>query len=117
MRNTRWIVDYNRQSLDAVVREGLWEQFETMFRNFGWDVVIVKYGRLMDKAFAEPGGEELRRWIDTCPNQRYAALRFQGGAAFRNRLMEKIGDHGDVSALLAQHDDAQLLALPCSALG
>ncbi len=53
LRNTWWVVDYNRQSLDAVVREGLWEKFETMFRNFGWDVVIVKYGRLMQAAFAE----------------------------------------------------------------
>ncbi len=59
LRNTWWVVDYNRQSLDAVVREGLWEKFETMFRNFGWDVVIVKYGRLMRQAFAEPGGEAL----------------------------------------------------------
>ncbi len=38
LRNTWWVVDYNRQSLDAVVREGLWEKFESMFRNFGWDV-------------------------------------------------------------------------------
>ncbi len=83
LRNTWWIVDYNRQSLDAVVREGLWEKFETMFRNFGWDVVIVKYGRLMREAFAEPGGEALKRWIDNCPNQMYAALCFQGGAALR----------------------------------
>ena len=60
LRNTWWVVDYNRQSLDAVVREGLWEKFETMFRNFGWDVVIVKYGRLMQAAFAEPGGEALQ---------------------------------------------------------
>ena len=28
LRNTWWVVDYNRQSLDAVVREGLWEKFE-----------------------------------------------------------------------------------------
>src|SRR5258707_1062470 len=27
LRNTWWVVDYNRQSLDAVVREGLWEKF------------------------------------------------------------------------------------------
>src|SRR5262245_47098685 len=26
LRNTWWVVDYNRQSLDAVVREGLWEK-------------------------------------------------------------------------------------------
>src|SRR4030088_1787329 len=74
LRNTWWIVDYNRQSLDAVVREGLWEKFETMFRNFGWDVVIVKYGRLMQAAFAEPGGQALKRWIDSCPNQYVAAV-------------------------------------------
>ena len=94
LRNTWWVVDYNRQSLDAVVREGLWEKFESMFRNFGWDVVIVKYGRLMQAAFAEPGGEALRRWIDACPNQMYAALCFQGGAAFRKHLQDDIGDQG-----------------------
>ncbi|KAF0120425.1 MAG: putative transketolase [Xanthobacteraceae bacterium] len=48
LRNTWWVVDYNRQSLDAVVREGLWERFEAMFRNFGWDVVILKYGKLLE---------------------------------------------------------------------
>ena len=78
LRNTWWIVDYNRQSLDAVVREGLWEKFEAMFRNFGWDVVIVKYGKLLRAAFAEPGGEELKTWIDKCPNQLYAALLLSG---------------------------------------
>ncbi|MDB5534825.1 MAG: hypothetical protein JWO28_3140 [Hyphomicrobiales bacterium] len=111
LRNTWWIVDYNRQSLDAVVREGLWEKFESMFRNFGWDVVIVKYGRLMQDAFAEPGGEALKNWIDTCPNQMYAALCFQGGAAFRKRLRDEIGDQGDVSALIERRSDDELLAL------
>jgi pyruvate dehydrogenase E1 component len=111
LRNTWWIVDYNRQSLDAVVREGLWEKFESMFRNFGWDVVIVKYGRLMQDAFAEPGGEALKRWIDSCPNQMYAALCFQGGAAFRKRLRDEIGDQGNVSALIERRSDDELLAL------
>ncbi|KPF95625.1 transketolase [Rhodopseudomonas sp. AAP120] len=111
LRNTWWVVDYNRQSLDAVVREGLWEKFETMFRNFGWDVVIVKYGRLMQQAFAEPGGEALRRWIDNCPNQMYAALCFQGGAAFRKRLEDEIGDQGEVSRLIDARSDDELLAL------
>src|SRR5580765_6245203 len=82
LRNTWWIVDYNRQSLDAVVREGLWARFEAIFRNFGWDVVILKYGALQEAAFAEPGGEKLRAWIDACPNQLYSALTFQGGAAW-----------------------------------
>jgi pyruvate dehydrogenase E1 component len=111
LRNTWWVVDYNRQSLDAVVREGLWEKFETMFRNFGWDVVIVKYGSLMREAFAEPGGEALRKWIDTCPNQLYAALCFQGGAAFRKHLQDDIGDQGPVSKLIGRRSDDELLAL------
>ena len=111
LRNTWWVVDYNRQSLDAVVREGLWEKFESMFRNFGWDVVIVKYGRLMRAAFAEPGGEALKRWIDACPNQMYAALCFQGGAAFRRHLRDEIGDQGEVSQLIEKRSDEELLAL------
>src|ERR1700761_5200619 len=111
LRNTWWVVDYNRQSLDAVVREGLWEKFESMFRNFGWDVVIVKYGTLMQAAFAEPGGEALRRWIDNCPNQMYAALCFQGGAAFRKHLHDDIGDQGEVTALIDRRSDDELLAL------
>jgi pyruvate dehydrogenase E1 component len=111
LRNTWWVVDYNRQSLDAVVREGLWEKFEVMFRNFGWDVVIIKYGKLMREAFAEPGGEALRRWIDGCPNQVYAALSFQGGAAFRKRLVDDIGDQGSISQLIEKRSDEELLAL------
>ncbi|MET0967963.1 MAG: transketolase, partial [Tardiphaga sp.] len=111
LRNTWWIVDYNRQSLDAVVREGLWEKFESMFRNFGWDVVIVKYGRLMDAAFAEPGGAALKTWIDNCPNQIYSALCFQGGGAFRKRLNDEIGDQGPVSRLIEARSDDELLAL------
>ncbi len=111
LRNTWWVVDYNRQSLDAVVREGLWEKFESMFRNFGWEVVIVKYGRLMQAAFAEPGGDALRRWIDNCPNQMYAALCFQGGAAFRKHLQDDIGDQGQVSRLIERRSDDELLAL------
>jgi pyruvate dehydrogenase E1 component len=111
LRNTWWVVDYNRQSLDAVVREGLWEKFEVMFRNFGWDVVIVKYGRLMQAAFAEPGGEALRRWIDSCPNAMYAALCFQGGASFRKHLEDEIGDQGPVSQLIERRSDDELLEL------
>ncbi len=111
IRNTWWIVDYNRQSLDAVIREGLWEKIEAMFRNFEWDVVILKYGKLMQAAFAEPGGAALRHWIDTCPNQRYAALCFQGGAAFRKKLHDDIGDQGAVTALIERRSDEELLAL------
>ncbi|AZO41413.1 transketolase [Mesorhizobium sp. M7D.F.Ca.US.005.01.1.1] len=111
LRNTWWIVDYNRQSLDAVVREGLWARFESMFRNFGWDVVILKHGMLQQAAFAEPGGEKLREWIDACPNQLYSALAFQGGVAWRKRLFDDLGDQGDVSRLIERRSDDDLARL------
>ena len=111
LRNCWWIVDYNRQSLDAVVREGLWERYQQLFTNFGWDVVIVKYGSLQQAAFREPGGEALRRWIDTCPNALYSALVFQGGAAWRKRLRDDIGDQGAVTKLIESRSDDELARL------
>jgi pyruvate dehydrogenase E1 component len=111
VRNTWWIIDYNRQSLDAVVREGLYARFESIFRNFGWDVVILKYGALQQAAFTEPGGERLRNWIDNCPNQLYSALTFQGGAAWRKRLLDEIGDQGEVTQLIERRSDEELAAL------
>ena len=111
LRNTWWVIDYNRQSLDAVIREGLWERFESIFRNFGWEVVILKYGSLLEAAFAEPGGEVLRHWIDSCPNQLYSALCYQGGAAWRKRLQDEIGDQGEVSRLIDARDDDELATL------
>jgi pyruvate dehydrogenase E1 component len=111
LRNCWWIVDYNRQSLDAVVREGLWERYQNLFRNFGWDVVVLKYGSLQQAAFAEAGGEVLRQWIDRCPNQLYSALVFQGGAAWRKRLLDEIGDQGAVTRLIESRSDDELARL------
>jgi pyruvate dehydrogenase E1 component len=111
LRNSWWVVDYNRQSLDGVVREGLWAKLEAMFRNFGWDVVVLRHGTLQEAAFREPGGETLRDWIEACPNQLYSALTFQGGAAWRKRLTDELGDQGDVCDLIDRRSDDDLAAL------
>ena len=111
LRNCWWVVDYNRQSLDQVVREGLWERYQQLFENFGWAVKIVKYGSLQQAAFNEPGGDKLKTWIDTCPNQLYSALVFAGGVAWRKRLTDEIGDQGDVSRLIEKRSDDELAAL------
>ncbi|OYU38131.1 MAG: transketolase [Pseudorhodobacter sp. PARRP1] len=111
LRNTWWIIDYNRQSLDGIVREGLFERIEKIFQAFSWQVIRIKYGALQRAAFAEPGGEALRNWIDACPNQLYAALTFQGGAIWRQHLLDDLGDQGEVSALIARRSDAELAEL------
>ncbi len=111
LRNTWWIIDYNRQSLDGVVREGLFARIEKIFAAFGWDMVRVKHGVLQRAAFEEPGGEKLRDWIDACPNQDYSALTFMGGSVWRKRLMDDLGDQGEVSALINRRSDDELAAL------
>jgi pyruvate dehydrogenase E1 component len=111
LRNTWWVIDYNRQSLDAVAREGLYAQFDKLFRSMGWEVITIKYGHLLEAAFAEPGGEALRAWIDTCPNQLYSALTFQGGAAWRKRLLDDLGDQGPMTALIESRSDEELARL------
>ncbi|MPQ94918.1 pyruvate dehydrogenase E1 component [Thioclava sp. ES.031] len=111
LRNCWWIIDYNRQSLDGIVREGLFQRIEKIFEAFGWDVVRVKYGALQRAAFEEPGGAALRDWIDACPNAEYSALTYMGGAVWRKRLMDDLGDQGDVTALIERRSDAELAAL------
>jgi pyruvate dehydrogenase E1 component len=111
LRNTWWIIDYNRQSLDGVVRECLFQRVEKIFDAFGWDIVRAKYGHLQTAAFQEPGGEALRDWIDGCPNQLYSALTFRGGAVWRAHLMNDLGDQGEVTALIERRSDEDLGAL------
>jgi len=111
LRNCWWVIDYNRQSLDGVVREGLFGRIEKIFEAFGWNVIRVKHGALQRAAFEEEGGAALRDWIDACPNQQYSALTYQGGAVWRKRLMDDLGDQGAVSALIERRSDTELGAL------
>ncbi len=111
LRNTWWIIDYNRQSLDGIVHEGLFQRIEKTFDAFGWDLKKVKYGALQRAAFEEPGGDHLREWIDRCPNSEYSALTFMGGPVWRQRLIEDLGDQREVSALLERRSDNELATL------
>lgn len=111
LRNTWWIIDYNRQSLDGVVHEGLWAKIEAIFKAFGWRVEVLRFGALQRAAFAEPGGARLKKWIEDCPNSLYSALTFMGGAAWRKRLMDDLGDQGDVAALIERRSDGELSEL------
>jgi Pyruvate dehydrogenase complex, dehydrogenase (E1) component len=57
IRNLWWIIDYNRQSLDGVVADQLFQKIQSFFATVGWNVVTLKYGKLLRAAFAEPGGD------------------------------------------------------------
>ncbi len=111
LRNTWWIVDYNRQSLDATTPDRMFDRYDKIFAACGWDVIALKYGRMMQQAFAEPGGRALQDWIDGCPNDVYAALCFQGGAAWRAKLLADIGGEPHVAELLNSRDDETLARL------
>ncbi len=111
LENCWWVIDYNRQSLDSVVSDRLFMKVAGLFENLGWKVVLIKYGKLLQAVFKEPGGARLREWIDDCPNMLYSALVFQGGAAWRRQLEEDLAIHPDTLAIVRRHDDAELARL------
>ena len=111
VRNCWWVVDYNRQSLDATTADRMFRRFDDIFETCGWRVITLKHGKLQQAAFKLPGGKALEDWIDTCPNAEFAALTYQGGAAWRARLTRDIGSKRGVAGLLASYDDAALARL------
>jgi len=117
VRDVWWVIDYNRQSLDSVVPDRLFGRIEGLFRDMGWNVVTLKYGRKLEAAFAREGGEALRRWIDDCPNSLYSALTFQGGAAWRAALLAELGRDEGVRAIIDPLDDEELGGLMTNLAG
>src|ERR1700722_5910609 len=69
-----WIVDLNRQSLDRVVPDIAAGRIGKMFEAAGWRTITVKYGRRLRELFARPGGEALKRRIDSMANEEYQRL-------------------------------------------
>ena len=111
LRNCWWVVDYNRQSLDATTADRMFRRFDDIFETCGWRVLTLKYGKRQLAAFEQPGGRALQDWIDTCLNAEFAALTYQGGAAWRTRLLDDIGAEAHVTDLLDGYDDAALADL------
>jgi pyruvate dehydrogenase E1 component len=111
VRNLWWVIDYNRQSLDAVVSDRLFGRIDAMFEMMGWRVVTLKYGRLLEAAFAGPDGHHLREWIDACPNSLYSALVYKGGAGWREHLQRDLNRYPGMRAILDAHDDDGLQRL------
>src|SRR5271170_445199 len=111
VRNLWWVIDYNRQSLDAVVSDRLFGRIDALFEMMGWRVVTLKYGRLLEAAFARPDGHHLREWIDACPNSLYSALVYKSGEGWREHLQRDLNRYPGIRAILDDHDDAGLQRL------
>ena len=105
-----WIVDMNRQSLDRVVPNIAAGRLQAMFAAAGWQVIAVKFGKLLEELFAREGGEHLRTRILDMPNPEYQRLLRCSADEVRTRLPGE-GDGADaVAALIADLDDRTLLA-------
>jgi pyruvate dehydrogenase E1 component len=107
VRNLWWILDYNRQSLDATSADRMFERFDEIFRSCGWRVVELRYGKRLKAALdAHP---KLKTWFDGLGNAELSALHYQGGAALRKRIEADLGM--SASAFLKANDDAALASL------
>ncbi len=102
-----WVVDVNRQSLDRVVPGFATDRLRGMFTAAGWQVITLKYGRLLDELFTRPGGGALRQRIDDMPNPEYQRLLRCDAAELRRRLP---GGDPSIAGLIAGLDDAALAA-------
>ncbi|HYJ75786.1 MAG TPA: hypothetical protein VEV65_09305, partial [Kineosporiaceae bacterium] len=100
-----WLVDFNRQSLDRVIPGVRIAQWRGQFEAAGWHVVEVKYGRRLQEAYARPGGDLLRDWIDLMPNEQYQSLFGLSGDALRKQFLDGAPD-GVAEFVAGYSDDA-----------
>jgi len=107
VRNLWWIVDYNRQSLDATSADRMFERFDEIFRSCGWRVVELRHGKKLAAALAK--APAVKDWLEALPNADHSALLYQGGAAWRARLEQDLGKAA--APFLKGVDDEQIAAL------
>jgi pyruvate dehydrogenase E1 component len=107
--NVLWIVDFNRQSLDRIVPGVRIESWRGHFEAAGWHVLEVKYGVLLQAAFARPGGAALRGWLDQMSNEQYQSLFGVAGEELRKQFLD--GAPAEVAQAIADVPDAELAPL------
>ena len=103
-----WIVDLNRQSLDRVIPNISATRLENMFSAAGWQVITVKFGRLLESLFARPGGASLRARILDMPNPEYQRLLRCSAEEVRRRLPGDGPGAEAIAHLIAELDDTVL---------
>lgn len=111
IRDNWWIVDYNRQSLDKVADDASFRQIDKMFRANGWEVITIKYGKKLLRAFDGRGGKHIRKSFNACNNQTYSSMVFAGGKAFREYFTNEVGHEDGVREFLRQYTDDELYGI------
>jgi pyruvate dehydrogenase E1 component len=105
-----WVIDLNRQSLDRIVPDIAAGRLATMFEAAGWQVITVKYGRLLEELFTREGGGALRERIDGMTNEEYQHLLRSTPDELRERLPGDGRGARDVARVTAGLDEAELVA-------
>jgi pyruvate dehydrogenase E1 component len=103
------VVDLNRQSLDRVVGDHRSQQLERLFRALGWHVMSLRFGRRLQRLFAEPEGAWLRHRLESMENLEYQALLRLPPASARKTLGE--GAPAETSARLDALGDEEVARL------
>jgi pyruvate dehydrogenase E1 component len=111
--NVLWIVDVNRQSLDRIVPDSRPRQLADLFGASGWRVLELRWGSQLQALFARPGGERLRRLLESMSHTQYQRLLRYPSGAVRKALVAPDGREPDeaVDRLLAPFTDVELTGL------
>ena len=108
VRNCWWVIDYNRQSLDAVVADKLHLKIDELFASMGWRVITLKYGKKLQSLSKIKGGNEILNWIDNCPNDLYSALSYMGSKGWREHLNIDLKNNKDSINIIKSLSDEEL---------
>ncbi len=109
LSQVRWIIDFNRQSLDRVVPGVRIEQWRKQFEAAGWNVIEVKHGRRLQEVISRPGSEAFTSWFDGISNEQYQSMFGLSGPAFRERFL--LGAPEGVAEFCITFSDDELAAV------
>ncbi len=112
--NLIWIVDYNRQNLDGtrVLNEEAFagsdaDRIVRIAEANGWHAIKLKHGKLREKMFAKPGGQELKRVLD----DEFTDFEFQAVLEANNpKLTRKVllAKSSKLKSLIGELEDSEL---------
>ena len=109
LANVRWVIDFNRQSLDRVVPGVRIIQWRKQFEAAGWNVIEVKHGRRLQEVLARPDSGPFAMWFDDISNEQYQSLFGLTGGAFRERFL--LGAPDGVDEFCSGFSDEELTAI------